>query len=132
MGSNYLRLSLVIFFITSFISCVIKDESNLYGTYVADYDIAKEKLMLNKNGTFIQEVMLKVTSKVDTTKGAWVYDPNTRYVKFTNNYMQVLNGFKQLNPEYSKNLTSASFPVNSFWGNIMIEFAEGVFYEKAQ
>src|SRR3990170_8166470 len=77
-------------------ACKPKSQTELYGTYVADYDVAKEKLTLNKDGTFVQEVTLKATSKVDVAKGTWTYDPKTGYVRFRENFMPVLNGFKEM------------------------------------
>jgi hypothetical protein len=108
----------------------VKNESDIFGTYVADYNIAKEKITLNKDGTFTQEVILKATSKADTTKGKWSFDKKTGYVSFSENYMAVLNGFKQLNPDYSQKLTSAYLPADTYLGDVVVGVAEGVLYKK--
>jgi hypothetical protein len=128
--TTFLSICMMLFLTLSLIACKPKNQSELYGTYVADYNLAKEKLTFNKDGTFIQEVTLKATSKVDVTEGTWTYDTKTGYVRFHENFMPVLNGFKELNPDYNQNLTSASLPAVKYLGCIRVEFAEGIYYKK--
>ncbi len=128
--TNLLSVCIGLLLTLSLIGCKPKNQFELYGTYVADYDVAKEKLTLNKDGTFVQEVTLKATSKVDVAKGTWTYDPKTGYVRFRENFMPVLNGFKELNPDYSRNVGSASLPADKYLGYIRVEFAEGIYYKK--
>lgn len=125
------RISIAFFLILSVVACKVKGQSELYGTYLADYDVAKEKLTLNKNGTFIQEVTLKANLKIVTTEGTWIYDSKSGYVGFRDNFMSVLNGFQKLNPAYFQKLGSASLPVDKYFGIVMLGSAEGVLYKKA-
>jgi len=112
-------------------ACKPKSQTELYGTYVADYDVAKEKLTLNKDGTFVQEVMLKATSKVDIAKGTWIYDPKTGYVSFEEKFMLVLDGFRKLNPDYAHPKPGGvSEPVDKYFGRILLGAAEGILYKK--
>jgi hypothetical protein len=105
--------------------------SEIYGAYVADYDFAKEKLTLNRDGTFIQEITFKKTSKVDVAKGTWTYDPKTGYVTFHENFMIVMDGFKRLLPDYTHPKPGLVVePVEKFFGRIRIGSDEGILYKK--
>lgn len=148
-----------IFLILLFLLCVYvlvwylatskpKNESELYGTYISFYKvslcdvlkeggvsepigIAKEKLILKNDGTFMQKVALKATSKVDIAEGTWEYDPKLGYVIFGGNFMSVLDGYGKLNPNYDKRgLANAHLPANKYFGCILIGTAEGVMYRK--
>jgi hypothetical protein len=60
--------------------------------------LAREKLILNRDGTFRQEATIKATSKVDVAKGTWRYDSKSGYVRFDGGFMSVLDGFRQFDP----------------------------------
>ena len=124
-----LKLCLVICLIFPILGCKVNDQSELYGTYNADYAIAKEELTLHKNGTFTQKVTLKATSKIDTTNGTWIYDPPSGYLRFSN-FMNVVKRFRELNPDYSKNPEDAVLPASKYFGFVMLGAAEGVLYKK--
>ena len=128
----FIKISVILFWVLAVVACKLTNQSELYGTYLADYDVAKEKLTLHKDGTFFQEVTLKSTSRVDTSEGTWTYDPKTGYVRFKENFMPVLNGFRQLNPDYNKKFSSASLPADKYFGNILVGVAEGVLYKKIE
>lgn len=127
----FLSVSIIIFMVLFMVSCKVKSQSDLFGTYVADYNVAKEELTLNKDGTFIQKVKLKAKSKVAIAKGKWTYDTKTGYVIFEENHMAVIDGFRKLNPDYEKpNPGPAFFPADKYFGRILLGSAEGVLYEK--
>jgi hypothetical protein len=65
---NALQICILLFLISLMFSCKAS-KSDLPGTYVADYDVAREKLMLNQDGTYMQEVTLKSNFKVDVSRG---------------------------------------------------------------
>ncbi len=103
---RYLLLVNMIALSLSFVDCAPPTQSELYGTYIADYGLAEEKLVLYKDGTFYQEVMPKSNSKTDKATGTWLYrprvkgDPSSGYISFRENFMFVLDGFgEKLNPE---------------------------------
>jgi hypothetical protein len=105
----------------------------LCGTYEADYEIAKEKLTLNKDGAFTQEVTLKTTGKVDVAKGTWKYDSSDGYITFNENMMGVLNGFQEFDPDYLRpNQGQGVLPVEKYLGRISIGSCEGVVYKKVK
>jgi hypothetical protein len=112
-------------------SCKPEDYSNLFGTYLADYDIAKERLTLNKDGTFVQEVTIKATSKIDKVNGKWTYDSKTGYLTFHDNFMLVLNGLRKFQPDYAQPKPGlVGYPVNVSFGKIRIGSNEGIIYKK--
>lgn len=130
MGSNILKLWLCLILIWGIVACEPKGKPDLFGTYEANYSVAREKIILHKDGSFVQEVTFKATSRVDITKGKWSYDDKTGYVRFIENYMNVLNGLGQLNPDYNQKLTSASLPALTYFGHIRVGSEEGVLYKK--
>lgn len=121
----------------SFVDCAPPTQSELYGTYIADYGLAKEKLVLYKDGTFYQEVMLKSTSKIDKATGTWLYrprvkgDPSSGYISFRENFMYVLDNFgEKLNPDYAHPKSGqVVLPVERFF-RITIGSSEARVYKK--
>ena len=134
---------------------VVRDESKLYGTYVADYEFAKEKLTINKDGTFVQEVALKTPpqvdmrgwlpiwkgrmrkvtlSKADTATGTWTYyvKPTTSYFMFDHNFMCVMVRHRDLNPDYAqpRDTGIVTRPAHRWLFRIYIGSSEAVLYRK--
>jgi len=125
-----LSIFILLFLILSVSSCK-SPKFELPGTYVADYDIAKEKLVLNKDGTYIQEVTLKSNFKVDVSKGRWSYDKETQYVTFNDNFMLVINGHGKLNADYAhRKRGHVSVPGGLFFGRMRIGTSKRVVYKK--
>jgi hypothetical protein len=111
--------------------CKPKSQSDLYGRYIADYDLAKEELTLNADGTFTQKVVLKATSKVDTSKGTWIFRQKEGYLVFDKNFMNVMNGFAELRPNYNRpNEGTTCLPVGRWFGRIMIGTSKYIVYTK--
>jgi len=128
--NDVLLTCVLLFLILSMLSCK-PSQSEVYGTYIADYDVAREKLTLNKDSTFIQEVTLKATSKVDVSKGTWDYDLKIGYVSFNENFMLVLNGFRKLDSNYAHPKPGGvSQPVKKYFGYISLGSSEGILYKK--
>jgi hypothetical protein len=109
-----------------------KIQSELYGTYVADYNVAKEKLTLNEDGTFIQEVTLKETSQVYRSQGNWTYNPSSSCVEFHTNFMDVLDDFGRIRPNYEYlKLGSNSYPASNYFGYMQFGWDEkGIMYKR--
>lgn len=107
--------------------------SKIYGTYSADYDIAKEKIALNNDGTFRQEVTLKKGLITDVVTGTWKYDHKTNRIIFYN-YMDTgfIDGMEKMNANYNTELGIASLPVVTFFGQIRIGSDEGILYKKVK
>jgi hypothetical protein len=113
--------------------CKPKTKSDLPGKYVADYDLAKEEITLNADGTFTQKVVLKATSKVDTTKGTWSYDPEDGYLTFDKHFMRVMNGFAKLRPNYNRpNDGLTCLPTGRWFGRILIGTSKYIIYTKCE
>ncbi len=127
-------LLLFLLFLSLTPSCriVVKDQSMLSGTYVADYKFAKEKLTINNDGTFIQEVTLKASSKVDVAKGTWTYIPKIGYFRFDHNFMIVLDGARRLKPDYAKPRDSGVVltPARRWFFRISLGSGEHILYKK--
>ena len=103
-----LPLLLLLFLLLSFTPLFFEvSESKLYGTYVAKYEFAEEKLAINvrltinRDGTFIQEVTRAGSSKVDISKGTWTY---TKYcgLIFDHNFMDIMDSHGKLKPNYAQ------------------------------
>ena len=105
--------------------------STLYGTYTAEYEIAKEKLTLNDDGSFEQEVTLKQTLEVNTTRGRWDYNPETGYIGFRDKFMRVLDGLGRFNPSYADPRPgTVVLPANVWFGRIQVGSGERIIYER--
>jgi len=116
------------------LSCSFKALPNdLPGKYVADYPVAEEELIINDDGTFVQRVHLKKTNKVNISKGKWTHDTQSGYITFHGNFMIVLDGFREFNPEYDHPPPGlVVVPVYKYWGCIRIGTSEGILYKKAR
>ena len=121
----------LLFLLTSCRGQVSLDD--LYGTYVADYEVANEQLTINEDGTFLQKVTLKSSQKVDIAKGIWRYDLKEGYLRLDNNFMVVVDGLMEFKPDYLQPQKAIIFkPVGKFFGNIRIGTLEGVLYKKIE
>lgn len=105
---RYLFAAILTVLAMSIVNCSPIDQSGLYGTYIADYKLAKEKLVLYEDGTFYQEVMIKPKSEIDKASGTWSYsprekgDPSSGYIFFDENFMYVPDKFgEKVNPDYA-------------------------------
>lgn len=76
-------------------------KGDITGTYIADYALAVEKLVLDGDGTFIQHVTIKVTSKMTAANGKWSDDPATKDITFDGPFMTVLDGLNKFDPDYA-------------------------------
>jgi len=124
-----LLLSLIFLLLISALpkACVPQDKSEVVGTYVADYDIAKETITLNQDGTYSQEVTIKATSQINRINGTWSYDYDNDVV-FQNNFISVLNFQGKLNYQQERRLVI--LPVTKVLGFIFIENNDYIRYRK--
>ena len=112
------ELKIILFILTTIIlsACKPKSRSELCGTYLADYSIAREEITLNNDGTFIQKVTIKKTSKVDVIQGTWEYFKGD--VLF-NNLMTLTEADGKFNPDYMhppKDEWDGGFPAYKIFG----------------
>lgn len=130
--NNRLIIIVIIgFIIMCFISCAPKNKKEIIGTYIANYDAARERLILQSDGTFIQEVVIKSTKKNIFAKGKWEYDNETGYITFNDNFILVLDAFGKIIPDCDIPKPGlVVYPVMKclFW--VFIEGGEDVLYKK--
>jgi len=109
--------------------CSPKATADLYGKYQANYDLAKENLTLNPDGTFVQEVILKSNGKADTTRGLWDYENGI--VTFRGNFMNVRNEEGTLNSGYAQPSDGlVGLPAESYFGTMYLGVDKDVLYKK--
>lgn len=133
----------------------VKSVSKLYGSYVATYEFAQVKLTINKDETYTQKVTLIPSSKVyrtgltinkdgatqgttvisssrvDTAKGTWSYDPDDDYFTFDHDFMSIVDGFGDFNPNYAQPHTGlAELPAYRWFFRIYLGDGEIVKYKK--
>jgi hypothetical protein len=81
-------------------ACTQVKEKDLCGTYVAKYSFGIEKLTLNANGDYIQEVTIKDKAKTLIHKGHWRYAPEDKYIELKN-ALSVQDAFGHLKKDYN-------------------------------
>jgi len=114
-----------------------ENESELYGTYTSWWTvlftepIAKEKLILKSDGTFVQEVTLKATTKTDIGKGTWEYNRKSGYVVLEGNFMGVIDIYGELDPDYNKREQGRAYlPASKYYGCVLLGSSEDTLYRK--
>ena len=106
-------------------------ESELFRIYIANYRVAKEKLVLKEDGTFAQEVTVKANSQVATSRGSWRYNATTGYVTFRSGFMLAVDGSGNLKPDYARPAAGlVILPAESFFGRVQLGSDERVVYER--
>lgn len=85
-------------------ACSSINEKDLQGTYVAEYPFGSEKLILNADKEYIQEVFVKGEPKSKPItlkcKGSWSYNPDDKYVALENG-LDVADPAGGLNKDYN-------------------------------
>jgi hypothetical protein len=89
------------------------------GTYVASYPFGTEKLTLNADGTFLQEVT--INSEVpETVRGSWKFDGHDSRVNLYGS-MVVVDGFGALRRDWRIVASGfVSMDVEMHWSKILI------------
>lgn len=108
----------------------VKSIGDFPGLYLAECKFATEELVLKGDGTFEQCVALKNTGKINIARGFWTFDTADSYVRFNENFMNVMDGFQKLNPNYAGSVGDTVLPARWSCGKIQIGVAEGVVYTK--
>ena len=125
------RISGACLIILSCASCSGVPADKVPGVYQAEHKFAKEKIIINPDGTFRHEVILKSNAKTTVSTGKWDYNPSTGYISLVDGFMLVINGQQEFNPHYAKPLIgSAGLPMYMFMGMIRIGSDERLVYRK--
>lgn len=93
-------------------------ESQLAGVYVAEYKNGTEKLTLEKDGKFVQEITVKGKDKTVVNSGRWKYQLLGNDVSARvglEDCLGVNDGFGAIRPDFASNRGGCSFPVERRW-----------------
>lgn len=113
------------------VGCKPLSRSELCGHYLADYKFAIEKVVVNCDGSFEQEVTLKSTRVKSVGRGSWTYDSAEGYIVFDGTFFVVQDGAGNFNPQYAVPRPAiVSFPVDRPSGTTRFGVAEGIIYIK--
>jgi hypothetical protein len=99
-------------------------QQELYGTYSASYPFGKDTLTLNRDGTFVQHVVVNGQTPA-TVRGRWQFDPRKSRVDFYGS-MWLADGTGQLRTDWrtiAPGLTG-SLSAERLWGRINIGSGE--------
>lgn len=94
------------------------EEHDLYGAYLAEYENGRQKLTLNQDGRFVQEVTLTGSDTPTISSGAWKrYRPNESIVDQVDleNCLGVGDGFGRIRPDFANRRGGCSYPVGRRW-----------------
>ena len=89
--------------------------------FLAEYDLAIEKIELLPTGSFTHAVKLKNGQKEAFAEGKWHYSEDKDRIIFDSNYMIVVDGYGKFNSEFeSKTDGIVSLPIYSWLGHILM------------
>ena len=103
-------------------------QSDLVGTYVADYTAAKEKLTLRSDGEFTQQVTLKSSSKMLEINGTWTFNAADKRITFHDRFFSILDGFGKVRKQPEPGTTM--LPVVRPFGTVQIGDDPTIKYKK--
>ena len=88
-------------------------DSELYGVYVATYQNGTERLTLQQDGTFVQEVRLKANGSMTVNSGTWrrVSPSNRPDLVDLENCWGVGDGFGNIRPDFAARRGGCSLTV---------------------
>jgi len=97
-------------------------QSDLLGTYVADFGFATDTLTLKENGKFIQTIKIKEDGRVVTKTNTWHFGQEDRNIVIDKDYMLVIDGFSKMIPDFDRlNTNSVTIgPVRRRFGKLEI------------
>jgi len=71
------------------------------GSYVLDCDLVWEKVDLEAEGTYTQNVIIKESLGGATANGKWSYDANDHCLTLDEHFMRTLNRPDEVDPDYA-------------------------------
>jgi len=130
----FLLFGLFLFLSVSPILRNVRSVSKLHGYYIANHEFAKIELSINADGTYDQKVTLIPSSRTDTATGTWSCNDEGSRVRFDPNFMCVVDGFRNFDPNYAEPRESGwggpSLPTYRWFFRIYIGSPEGTEYKK--
>lgn len=107
--------------------------NSLSGTWVAEYKGATERLILNPNGTYRQEIVAgdRNTRHELTNEGQWRVDDSDQRV-ILNHALVISDGYGNLRDNYRSHYSEYNLPVEAqlMTGRLRLGLSEGVPYMK--
>jgi hypothetical protein len=96
--------------------------SDLLGTYTADFGFATETLTLRADGQFLQHVKLKREGKTVSTNGTWRFDSEDKDIYFSEAFLAVKDGFGNMVTNFNQMNRASIYilPVRRSFGTIEI------------
>lgn len=129
--SSKLRLIILIPLLGWLSSCYPSSESELFGTYSAEYESVRASLTLNQNGTFVQAIAPAEFDEFDSTSGQWSYESETHYVTFDSNFVSLAKVSRVGDHLHvQQGFGSHVLPADKYFGSVTIGAIEGVVYKK--
>lgn len=129
--SRKLRLIIFIPLLCWLISCYPSSESELFGTYSAEYESVRASLTLYRNGTFVQMIAAAEFNEFDSTSGQWSYDSETHYVTFDSNFVDLASVLRVGDHiRTGEKFGIHGLPADEYFGTVSIGGSEGVLYKK--
>ena len=104
----------------------------VYGTYVASYPFGTDTIMLDRDGTFVQKVVVYDDPPPAVTKGHWEFDAKKSHVNF-DRYLPIDDGFGRLNKNWRtpNEGVAAVLPVERlFFRTVMSSGAEYPYFKQ--
>ena len=114
-------------------SCSKKvSDTDVPGTYLADYGFAKETLKLTADGKFNQEVQLIPSGRAASAHGTWRFDQEDSDIYFSDDFLVVADGFGKLIPDFDQKVKRGIgiLPVRMRHRNVQIAVDPAVPYKK--
>lgn len=108
-------------------------ESDVPGTYYADYGFAKETLQLTGDRGFNQKIELAPPGRVAIAHGTWRFDPDDSDIYFSNDFLMVADGFGKLIPNFNQQRRKKAIsilPVRMRFGKMQIGLDPAIPYKK--
>ena len=107
-------------------------ETDVPGTYLADYGFAKETLELTPDQNFTQEIKLTSSGRVAAAHGTWRFDKGESDIYFSDDFLVVTDGFGKLVPNFDQPSRRAIsiLPVRTRFGHVQIGLDPGIPYKK--
>ncbi len=105
--------------------------SELYGTYIAEHQFGTERLVLQANGEYVQEITVRDRPGTVTASGKWSYDVPRHYITLKK-LLIAADVYGRLRKDYNVLPEGDSvLPVTRYpFGSLRIGSEEGVLYRR--
>lgn len=106
--------------------------SDVPGTYVAQYPFATETVTIKGDGKFDQTIKVKASGKIATTNGTWRFDAKDEDIYFSEEFMVVVDGFGEMVTNFDTPTRKAIsiLPVRRSFGKMQIGVDPRIPYKK--